>query len=67
MLSILSVEGENELSDMLVIDRPSEMIDLPESLKEESFLRRRIRVAKQPNSSKHIAENAYIETVGSCS
>lgn len=50
----------------MIVDRPSEMgEDVPEHLRDEPFLRRKIRVSKDPSTGKQYAENAYIETVTS--
>ena len=47
VMSVIGVENENALIDLMVLDRPSEMNALlPEYLKEQSFLKRRVRVTK---------------------
>jgi hypothetical protein len=56
MLSVMGIEHENELTDLLVIDRPSEMgEELPDHLKGSPFLKRRVRVCKHPDTRRYYA------------
>ena len=55
VLSVLGVEGQSQLIDLLMIDRPEQMQDIPEALKDEPYIKRRIKIGKHPNTSKYFA------------
>ena len=55
VLSVLGVEGQSQLIDLLMIDRPEQMQDIPEGLQEQPYIKRRIKVGRHPNTSKYFA------------
>lgn len=58
-MSVIGVENENALIDLMVLDRPSEMNALlPEYLKEQSFLKRRVRVTKDLKIQRYFTGDA---------